>query len=82
MNNSKKEPLIFTTVDGKISINAHFDAETVWLSLPQIASLFERDKSTISRHIKNAFDEGELEPSATVAKFATVQNISQTRTNG
>jgi len=45
----------------------------VWLTLDQMAELFERDKSTISRHIKNVFDEGELEQWATVAKFATVQ---------
>lgn len=48
--------------------------ETVWLSLEQMAELFERDKSTISRHIKNIFDEGELLRESTFANFATVQN--------
>ena len=48
--------------------------ETVWLSLDQMAELFQRDKSTISRHIKNVFEEGELIRESTVAKFATVQN--------
>jgi hypothetical protein len=47
--------------------------ETVWLSLEQMAELFQRNKSTISRHIKNVFEEGELQPNTTVAFFATVQ---------
>ena len=54
-------------------IEVTFDEDTVWLSLDQMAELFQRDKSTISRHIKNIFTEGELRPEATVAKFATVQ---------
>ena len=65
--------IIFMTEDEKISVDVRFDEETAWLSLDQMAALFERDKSTISRHIKNMFDEGELEQSATVANFATVQ---------
>jgi len=48
-------------------------ANTVWLSLNQMAELFQRDKSVISRHIRNAFEEGELERRSTVANFATVQ---------
>ncbi len=66
--------VIFKTDDGKISVDARFTEETVWLSLDQLATLFERDKSTISRHIKNVFEDGELLEEATVAKFATVQN--------
>lgn len=46
----------------------------LWQSLEQMSDLFQRDKSTISRHIKNIFDEGELVRTSTVAKFATVQN--------
>jgi hypothetical protein len=65
--------IIFKTEDEKISVDARFDEETAWLSLDQMATLFERDKSTVSRHIKNVYDEGELEQSATVAKIATVQ---------
>ena len=45
--------------------------ETVWLSLNQIAELFERDKSVISRHIKNVFEERELSKDSVVAKIAT-----------
>lgn len=66
--------IIFKTEDDKISIDVRFDEETVWLTLDQMAVLFERDKSTISRHIKNVYAEGELERQTTVAKSATVQN--------
>ncbi|GBU26893.1 hypothetical protein R84B8_00408 [Treponema sp. R8-4-B8] len=65
--------IIFKTDDEKISVDVRFGEETVWLTLDQMAALFERDKSTVSRHIKNVFDDGELTESATVANFATVQ---------
>ena len=64
---------MYTTEDGLTKIEVTFDGDTVWLSLDQMAKLFQRDKSTISRHIKNIFSEGELRQEATVAKFATVQ---------
>ena len=65
--------IMYTTEDGLTKIEVTFDEDTVWLSLDQMAELFQRDKSTLSRHIKNIFTEGELRPEATVAKFATVQ---------
>ena len=65
--------LLFETSDKKINVDVIFEDETVWLSLEQMARLFDRDKSTISRHIKNIFEEGELDEKATVANFATVQ---------
>lgn len=65
--------IMYTAEDGLTKIEVTFDEDTVWLSLDQMAELFQRDKSTISRHIKNIFTEGELRPEATVAKFATVQ---------
>ena len=65
--------LIYQSADGNIKIDVRFEKETVWLSLDQMATLFGRDKSTISRHVKNVFEEGELPPEATVANFATVQ---------
>ena len=68
-NNS--EMIIYTTADGLTKIETTFDGDTVWLSIDQIAELFQRDKSTISRHIKNIFLEGELQREAVVAKFAT-----------
>ncbi|WP_303865064.1 virulence RhuM family protein, partial [Alkalibaculum bacchi] len=52
-------------------IETTFENDTVWLSIDQMAELFQRDKSTISRHIKNIFSEGELTRNAVVAKFAT-----------
>ena len=68
------EIIIYQTEDGLTRINVNMQNETVWLSLDQMAELFQRDKSTISRHIKNIYTEGELVREATVANFATVQN--------
>ena len=53
--------IMYTTEDGLTKIETTFDEDTVWLSLDQMAELFQRDKSTISRHIKNIFEEGELQ---------------------
>lgn len=63
--------VIFKTDDGKISVDARFSEETVWLTLDQMAELFVRDKSTVSRHVKNIFEEGELNRSSVVANYAT-----------
>ncbi|XKM13713.1 virulence RhuM family protein [Orbaceae bacterium ac157xtp] len=71
MNPQTKQIIIFKTDDGKIAVDAHFDEDTVWLSLDQMADLFDRNKSTISRHIKNIFQEGELQKDSVVANFAT-----------
>ena len=65
--------IIYTTEDGLTKIETTFDEDTVWLSIDQMAELFQRDKSTISRHIKNIYSEGELVREGTVAFFATVQ---------
>ena len=64
--------LVYAAEDGNLKIDVRLADETVWLSLDQLATLFQRDKSTVSRHIKNVFEEGELDPAATVANFATV----------
>ncbi len=66
--------IIFKTEDEQIKVDVRLYNETMWLSIDQMAELFERNKSTISRHIKNMYDDKELTPEATVAKFATVQN--------
>lgn len=71
---NRGEIIIYQTEDGLTKINVNLQNETVWLSLDQMAELFQRDKSTISRHIKNIFIEGELVRESTVANFATVQN--------
>ena len=73
MGENNTELIIYQTEDGQTKIDVHMENETVWLSLDQMAELFQRDKSTISRHIKNVFSEGELSEEATVANFATVQ---------
>lgn len=75
-NNSKM--IIYTTEDGLVKIETTFNDETVWLSLDQMSSLFQRDKSTISRHIKNIFDEGELIKESVVANFATTASDGKT----
>lgn len=64
---------IFRNESGDIEVNVVLNDETVWLSLNQLTEVFGRDKSVISRHLRNIFKEGELEHDATVAKFATVQ---------
>ncbi len=69
--NTENNMVIFKTDDNLISVDVRFHDESVWLTLDQIGTLFERDKSTISRHIKNMFTEGELERNSVVAKFAT-----------
>lgn len=65
------EFLLYQTEDGQTRVEVRFAGETAWLSLGQLTALFQRDKSVISRHIKNIFDEGELERPAVVADFAT-----------
>ena len=68
---NKSELIMYTTNDGLTKVDVTFDKDTVWLSLDQMAALFQRDKSTISRHIRNIFEEGELSRDSVVAKFAT-----------
>ena len=65
------EIIIYQTQDGQATLHVSLRDESVWLSLDQMAVLFGRDKSTISRHVKNIFEEGELAPNAVVANFAT-----------
>ena len=69
--NTENSMVIFKTDDNQIAVDVRFYDESVWLTLDQMATLFERDKSTISRHIKNVFSEGELERNSVVANFAT-----------
>ncbi len=67
----KKKIIIYQSKTGKIEFKGDFEKDTVWGSLNQIADLFERDKSVISRHIKNIFKSGELNKNSVVAKIAT-----------
>ncbi len=64
---------IFQSTDGKVTLEVNLENETVWLSQKQMALLFDRDYKTISKHVNNVFEEGELARESTVAKFATVQ---------
>jgi len=68
------EIIIYQSEDGNSKVEVRLEGETVWLTLNQLAELFQRDKSVISRHIKAIFEEGELPLQGTVAKNATVQN--------
>jgi hypothetical protein len=68
---NKGQFLVYASEDGRLKIDVRLAEETVWLSLDQLAELFQRDKSTISRHIKNVFEEGELLSDSVVANFAT-----------
>ncbi len=65
------EFLLYQSEDGRTRVEVRFEGETAWLSLAQMADLFQRDKSVISRHIKNVFEEGELDRAAVVAESAT-----------
>ena len=78
MTENNTELIIYQTEDGTTKIDVHMENETVWLSLDQMAELFQRDKSTISKHIKNIFNEGELERGAVVANFATTATDGKT----
>ena len=74
MDNSNNEVLIYRSQDGTIKVDVLFEGETVWLTQSQLGTLFGKSKSTISEHIKNIFEEGELNPSAVVRNFRTTAN--------
>ncbi|MCO6488277.1 MAG: virulence RhuM family protein [Phaeodactylibacter sp.] len=65
------EVIHYTTEEGAVAIEVNLRDETVRLSLNQLVVLFERDKSVLSRHIRNIFQEGELERDSVIANFAT-----------
>ena len=71
MKANNDQMLIYQSEDGSIKIDVRFEQDTVWLTQAQMCMLFGRDKSTISRHIKNVFEEGELDISSVVAEYAT-----------
>lgn len=74
MKSDNSEIIIYQAKDGRIKIDVRLEDETLWLSQAQMAELFQTTKQNISLHIKNAFKEGEVEPSATVKEYLTVQN--------
>ncbi len=71
---SDESIVVYKSNDGIVQLDVQVADETVWLTLDQLAMLFDRDKSVISRHLRNIYAEGELTREATVAKNATVQN--------
>jgi hypothetical protein len=75
------EFLIYQAEDGRTRIEVRFDGDTAWLSIVQMAELFQRDRSVILRHIANVFDEGELGRGTTCAKFAQVQREGDREVN-
>ena len=66
--------IIYQTADNQTQIDVHMENETVWLTQAQMAELFQKDRTVISRHIRNVFNEGELEEQSTCAKFAHMGN--------
>ena len=74
MNNRENklgEVVLYKTEDGKAALDVRLEGDTVWLSLNQMADLFSRDKSVISRHLRNIFETKELSKKSVVAKNAT-----------
>jgi len=74
----KKEIVIYQAKDGSIELKGDFKHDTIWATLDQIADIFGRDKSSISRHLKNIFTEGELLKTSVVAKNATTAKDGKT----
>ena len=72
--NEDNQIIIYQTADNQTQIDVHMENETVWLTQAQMAELFQKDRTVISRHIRNVFNEGELEEQSTCAKFAHMGN--------
>jgi hypothetical protein len=70
---SQGQVALYRSDDGAVSLEVNVRRDTVWLSLGQLADLFGRDKSVVSRHVRNIFTEGELEQDASITKLATVR---------
>ena len=78
--NDLSEMIIYTTEDGLTKVNVNFDGDTVWLTQDQMAELFQKAKSTINEHIKNVYEEGELDKESTMRKFG-ISEFSTKPTN-
>jgi len=77
-NQNYGEIIFYRNDEGNVNIDVMFGEENVWLSLNQMAELFERDKSVISKHIKNIFEEQELEKDEVIRNIPTVANDGKT----
>lgn len=71
---AKGQVLLYLTEAGDLRLECRLEGDSLWLSLNQMAALFDRDNSVISKHLKSIFEDGELAREATVAQYATVQN--------
>jgi len=69
----KGQILLYQTDTGQLRLECRLESDTLWLTLNQVAELFGRDKSVISKHLKSIYEDAELGREATVAKYATVQ---------
>ncbi len=76
--NKNNSEIVLYQPDSSINMEVVLENETLWLTLDNLSTLYQRDKSTISRHIKNIFKEGELKPYAVVANFATTASDGKT----
>ena len=74
IDGGRGEIVIYQPGEGGGRLEVRLEQDSLWLSLNQIAAVFEQDKSVISRHLNNVFREGELDRRSTVAFFATVQD--------
>ena len=72
--NNDNQIVVYQTADNQTQIDVHMENETIWLTQAQMAELFQKDRTVISRHIRNVFNEGELEEQSTCAKFAHMGN--------
>ena len=79
INRKHGKIILYQSKDGQAAMDVCLADDTVWLTLNQMSELFERDKSVISRHLRNIFQTDELEKQSTVAKNATVQMIIYSR---
>ena len=74
---AKNQIIIYQTADNQTQIDVRMESDTVWLTQVQMAELFQKDRTVISRHIRNVFNEGELLQEGTCAKFAQVQKVGK-----
>ena len=74
---NKSEIVIFKTSDNTVSIDVRFEGETVWLTIDDMASLFEKSRSTINEHILNIFEEGELEKETSLRKIGNSEQFKK-----
>lgn len=74
---NKGELVIYQSADGSIQLDVKMEKDTIWLSQQQMATLFEKDRTVIGRHIRNIFNEGELDESSVCAKFAHAKDYGR-----